>query len=89
MKAGADVVSAATGVVGIAALREACGRKARLVAIETDAWQTVPDVRSCLIASVLLRYDVAVSTPPSRPWPSGGTLDAGTGRERRHGRRSR
>jgi basic membrane protein A and related proteins len=72
---GADVVSAAAGVVGIAALREACGRKARLVAIETDAWQTVPDVRSCLVASVLLRYDVAVEGAVST-LASGGLLDA-------------
>lgn len=77
VKSGADLVSAATGVVGIAALREACSRKARLVAIETDAWQTVPDVRSCLVASILLRYDIAVGSAIST-LASGGSLAAMT-----------
>jgi basic membrane protein A len=57
---GVTVLSAEPSLSGIGALREACGRKARLVALDTDAWQVVPDVRSCLIASVLNRYDVAV-----------------------------
>jgi basic membrane protein A len=60
VKAGVDVVSALPDLSGIGALREACGRKARLVAVDTDAWQTIPDVRSCLVTSVLKRYDVAV-----------------------------
>ena len=30
------------------------------MAVDTDAWQVVPDVRPCLIVSVLKRYDVAV-----------------------------
>jgi basic membrane lipoprotein Med (substrate-binding protein (PBP1-ABC) superfamily) len=47
---------------GIGAMREACTRKAQLVAVGTDAWQTVPDVRPCLIVSVMKRYDVAVTT---------------------------
>ncbi len=46
---------------GIGALREACARKARLVAVDTDAWQTVPDIQPCLIVSVMNRYDVAVT----------------------------
>jgi basic membrane protein A and related proteins len=74
VKGGADVVASPTGVVGIASLREACGRKARLVAIETDAWQVVPDVRSCLIASVTLRYDVALAAAIST-LAAGGELD--------------
>ena len=41
-------------------MREACARKARLVAVDTDAWQIVPDVNSCLIVSVMKRYDAAV-----------------------------
>jgi basic membrane lipoprotein Med (substrate-binding protein (PBP1-ABC) superfamily) len=54
------VVSALADLSGIGAFREACGLKARLVAVDTDAWQVVPDVRSCLIVSVLKRYDMAV-----------------------------
>jgi basic membrane protein A and related proteins len=77
VKGGADVASSATVVVGIAALREACGRGARVVAIETDAWQTVPDVRSCLIGSVLLRYDVAIAGAIST-LVAGSLLDAVT-----------
>ena len=45
---------------GLGAMRDACGRKARLVGLESDAWQTLPDVQPCLIASVLNRSDVAV-----------------------------
>ncbi|MGZ6315251.1 MAG: BMP family ABC transporter substrate-binding protein [Candidatus Limnocylindrales bacterium] len=57
---GTKVVSAISDLSGIGALREACAGKARLVALDTDAWQVIPDVRPCLIASVLKRYDVAV-----------------------------
>ncbi len=57
---GVKVVSAMPDLSGIGAFREACGSKARLVALDTDAWQVVPDVRPCLIVSVLKRYDVAV-----------------------------
>jgi basic membrane lipoprotein Med (substrate-binding protein (PBP1-ABC) superfamily) len=60
VKAGVGVMSALADLSGIGAFREACGLKARLVAVDTDAWQVVPDVRSCLIVSVLKRYDVAV-----------------------------
>ncbi|MGA3058715.1 MAG: BMP family ABC transporter substrate-binding protein [Candidatus Limnocylindrales bacterium] len=60
VKSGIAVLSAQPSLSGIGALREACGRKVQLVAVDTDAWQVVPDVRSCLIASVLKRYDVAV-----------------------------
>ncbi|HEX7496817.1 MAG TPA: BMP family ABC transporter substrate-binding protein [Candidatus Limnocylindrales bacterium] len=61
VKSGVGVVSALADLSGIGAFREACGLKARLVAVDTDAWQVVPDVRSCLIVSVLKRYDVAVA----------------------------
>jgi basic membrane protein A len=57
---GVGVLSALADLSGIGALREACGLKARLVAVDTDAWQVVPDIRSCLIVSILKRYDVAV-----------------------------
>jgi basic membrane protein A len=56
---GVAVLSAEPSLSGIGALREACGRRVQLVALDTDAWQVVPDVRPCLIASVLKRYDVA------------------------------
>jgi basic membrane protein A len=60
VSSGTKVVSAMSDLSGIGALREACGSKARLVTLDTDAWQVVPDLRPCLIASVLKRYDVAV-----------------------------
>lgn len=66
VKAGVDVVAALPDLSGIGALREACGRNARLVAVDTDAWQVIPDVRPCLVASVLNRYDVAVDTAIER-----------------------
>jgi basic membrane protein A len=61
VNSGVRVVSALADLSGIGAFREACGLKARLVAVDTDAWQVVPDVRPCLIVSVLKRYDVAVA----------------------------
>jgi basic membrane protein A len=61
VKAGSDVIVALPSLSGIGAFREACTAKARLVAVDTDAWQTVPDVQTCLIVSVMKRYDVAVS----------------------------
>jgi basic membrane lipoprotein Med (substrate-binding protein (PBP1-ABC) superfamily) len=42
-------------------MRQACGTKARLVAVDTDATKIVPDVQQCVIVSVLKRFDVAVS----------------------------
>lgn len=60
VKSGVTVLTALPDLSGIGAAREACARQARLVAVETDAWQVIPDVRSCLIVSVLARYDVAV-----------------------------
>jgi basic membrane protein A len=59
VKAGDDVIAALPNLSGIGAMREACARGARLVAFETDASLTVPDVQQCLIVSVLDRYDVA------------------------------
>lgn len=61
VKAGNDVILAMPSLSGIGAMREACARKARLVAVDTDAWQIVPDVDSCLIVSVMKRYDAAVT----------------------------
>ncbi len=60
IKAGNDVLTAMPNLSGVGAMRDACGRKARLVGLESDAWQTVPDVQPCLVASVLNRSDVAI-----------------------------
>ena len=62
VKAGSTVIMAMPSLSGIGALREACSRKAGLVALGTDAWQTVPDVQTCLIVTVLERDDAAVTT---------------------------
>jgi basic membrane lipoprotein Med (substrate-binding protein (PBP1-ABC) superfamily) len=48
------------GLAGIGAAREACTRKALLIAVEMDAWHVLPDVQPCLIVSVVARYDVAI-----------------------------
>jgi len=61
VKAGNSVILTMPSLSGIGAMREACTRKAQLVAVDTDAWQTVPDVQPCLIVSVMKRYDVAVT----------------------------
>ena len=61
-KGGSTVILAMPSLTGIGAMRDACGRKAMLVAVESDAWLTVPDVKPCLITSVLARYDAAVSS---------------------------
>ncbi len=74
VKAGSSVIMAMPSLSGIGALREACARKAQLVAVDTDAWQTVPDVRPCLIVSVMKRYDVAVTAAHPRPSRRGSTL---------------
>ncbi|HEU6439811.1 MAG TPA: BMP family ABC transporter substrate-binding protein [Terriglobales bacterium] len=60
IKGGDDTILAMPSLSGIGAMRETCDRKARFVAVGTDAWQVVPDVRPCLIATVLDRYDTAV-----------------------------
>ena len=73
VKAGSTVVMATPSLSGIGALREACGRKAHLVAVETDAWQAISDIRPCLIVSVMDRYDVAV-TAAIATLASGGAL---------------
>jgi basic membrane protein A len=57
----ADVIAATSDLSGIGAMREACRRKASVVALDTDAWLLVPDVRSCLVTSVRKLYDVAVA----------------------------
>lgn len=61
VKTGDGVLLTMPGLAGIGAAREACTRKALLVAVEMDAWQVVPDLQPCLIVSVVARYDVAVS----------------------------
>ncbi len=60
IKAGNDVLTTLPDLSGFGAMRDACARKAHLVALESDAWQTLPDVQPCLIVSVLNRGDVAV-----------------------------
>jgi basic membrane protein A len=62
IKGGSDAIAAMPSLSGIGAMRETCNRTTRLVTVGTDAWQVVPDVRPCLIASVLNRYDTAVGT---------------------------
>jgi basic membrane protein A and related proteins len=62
LKGGSKVIMAMSSLSGIGALRQACNQKARVVAVDTDAWLTVPDVGSCLIVSVMNRYDAAVTT---------------------------
>ena len=62
IKSGSDIVVALPSLSGIGAMRETCGRKARLVTVGTDTWQVVPDVQPCLIASVVNRYDTAAAT---------------------------
>jgi basic membrane protein A len=61
VKAGADVVLALPSLSGIGAMREACARKALVIAADVDAWLTVADVRPCLVVSIRKRFDVAVS----------------------------
>ncbi|MFI5259721.1 MAG: BMP family ABC transporter substrate-binding protein [Candidatus Limnocylindrales bacterium] len=61
VKGGDTVILAMPSLSGIGALREACTRGAGLVAVDTDAWQTVPDIQSCLIVSVMKRYDTAAT----------------------------
>ncbi|HEY5472950.1 MAG TPA: BMP family ABC transporter substrate-binding protein [Candidatus Limnocylindrales bacterium] len=62
VKGGNDTILVMPSLSGIGAMRETCDRKAHFIAVGTDAWQVVPDVRPCLIASVLDRYDAAVGT---------------------------
>jgi basic membrane protein A and related proteins len=62
VKAGNSVIVAMPSLTGIGALRQACSDKAQVVAVDTDAWQTLPDIRPCLVVSVMKRYDAAVTT---------------------------
>lgn len=59
--AGNGAILAMPSLAGIGALRQACAGLVPVVAVDTDAWQTLPDIHPCLIASVMKRYDVAVS----------------------------
>jgi basic membrane protein A len=61
-KAGDRVVAAVPSLSGIGALRQACGAGLQLVGLDIDVWQNVPDVQSCVIASVVKRYDVAAAS---------------------------
>jgi basic membrane protein A len=70
---GSTVIMAMPSLSGIGALREACAGKAQVVAVDTDAWQTVPDIRSCLIVSVMKRYDAAAASAIGTA-NSGGTI---------------
>ena len=84
VKSGADVVAAPVDLSGIGAMREACARKAGVVALAADAWNEVPDVRPCLVASVLERYDVAIEdilalVASGRPFPALTVEDVSTG----------
>ena len=58
---GNGAILAMPSLAGIGALRQACAGLVPVVAVDTDAWQTVPDIHPCLITSVMKRYDVAVS----------------------------
>jgi len=58
----ADVVAATSDLSGVGAMREACARGASVVALDTDAWLLVPDVRPCLVTSVRKLYDVAIAS---------------------------
>jgi len=84
VKSGVDVVAAQVDLAGIGAMREACARKAGVVALVADAWEEVPDVRPCLIGSVLERYDVAIEdilalVAAGRPFPALTVEDVSTG----------
>jgi basic membrane protein A and related proteins len=59
VKAKADVILALADLTGAGVMREACARKAGIVALDVDAALVLPDVEPCLIVSVLKRYDVA------------------------------
>ena len=61
IKAGTGAILAMPSLAGIGALREACTGLVPVVAVDTDAWQTVPDIRPCLVVSVMKRYDAAIS----------------------------
>lgn len=59
VKGKADVVLAMSDLTGAGAMREACAKKVSVVALDTDASLVLPDVKPCLVVSVLKRYDVA------------------------------
>ena len=62
IKAGSGAMMALPSLAGIGALRQACAGLVPVVALDTDAWQTLPDIHPCLVVSVMKRYDAAVST---------------------------
>jgi basic membrane protein A len=60
IKNGADVVAVEPSLSGDGAARVACDSQAHVIALGSDASQVLPDVESCLVVSVLERYDVAI-----------------------------
>lgn len=84
VKGKADVVVAMADLTGAGAMREACARKASVVALDTDASLILPDVEPCLVVSVLKRYDVAAREAILRyaarkPLPAGILFDVAGG----------
>jgi basic membrane protein A len=67
----ADVIAATLDLSGIGAMREACARGSSVVALDTDAWLLVPDIRPCLVTSVRKLYDVAIEAA-IREYAAGG-----------------
>lgn len=58
--AGAGVIVAMPDLTGYGAMRQACAHEVPVVALATEAALLLPDVRSCLVLSILRRYDLAV-----------------------------
>jgi basic membrane lipoprotein Med (substrate-binding protein (PBP1-ABC) superfamily) len=57
---GAGSVVAMPDLTGYGAMRQACTHELPVVALATEAALLLPDVRPCLVVSILRRYDVAV-----------------------------
>ncbi len=57
---GAGAIVAMPTLTGYGAMRQACARGLPVVALATEAALLLPDVRPCLVVSILRRYDVAV-----------------------------
>jgi basic membrane protein A len=80
----ADAIVAMADLAGAGAMREACARKASVVALDTDASLVLPDVAPCVVVSVLKRYDVAAREAILRyaarkPLPAGILFDVAGG----------
>jgi basic membrane protein A len=57
---GAEVIVATPDLTGYGAMRQACAHEIPVVALATEAGLLLPDVRTCLLVSILRRYDLAV-----------------------------